>query len=152
MTADRAGARETQTVHDHSAAPESDIHSEEPRGRSGILRTLVRQLAAAMYVVLACSRLAPLIPDVPLAAMAVYVLIVGGASALLAKLVEGSTVSAGLVGLWVALLFFAIELTATPWDLIDPVWTGLSVLQIALLTGAGWLGAYWQVRRSRRRA
>lgn len=75
-----------------------------PGGLRHGLRALVRQLATAVYALVAFSLLARLMPISTWAMVAAEVITVFAAAAILARLVEGPWWTVGLVGPLVALL------------------------------------------------
>lgn len=135
---------------DGMSTSEDRLHEPTPRERGSRFRALVRQLAAAVYVVLLHSFVAGWIVTLPLLGLAVEVALVFAASALLAKITDGPLRTVGFVGSFVALFSLVIALTALDWSSLDARFWLLRAAHFAWLTAAGLLGAY-SVRRSARR-
>lgn len=88
-----------------------------PPRRGGLLaaaRSLVRQLAVAVYLWLGFAFLGRLLPPVPLLGFLAAALLVGVGSWLLARWIEGPLAASGLVGLWFAMLLLVVEVVQTP--------------------------------------
>lgn len=113
----------------------------KPR-RGSALRALVRQLAAAVYVVLLHSFVAQWLVTLPLLGLAVEMALVFAASALLAKVTDGPLRTVALVGPFVALFSLVIALTAVEWSSLDAQFWILRAAHFVWLSGAGLLGVY----------
>lgn len=118
-----------------------------PGGLRQGLRALVRQLATAVYALVAFSLFARLLPTSAWAMVAAEVLTVFAAAAILARLVEGPWWTVGLVGPLVALLDLTVLLLGSlegPAAVLD--WR---LLFVVLPPVAGGLAGTWISRRLR---